>query len=99
MAKKDFSKQHSFFTDNTILQKNIQKDIQKQEIDVVEQNELPVVNRDVPVGFKPAYVEVKSKRVQLVFQPSIYEKAKARATKQGISLNEYIHRLINADIQ
>lgn len=53
--------------------------------------------RKVPVGYKPTYVEVKSKRVQLVFQPSIYKKAKTRATEKNLSLNEYIHRLIDAD--
>lgn len=42
-------------------------------------------------------VEVKSKRVQLLFQPSIYDRAKAKAIEQGLSLNEYIHRLIDTD--
>ena len=78
--KKDFSKAHSFFTDN--------------EPQTLKEEES---TRKAPVGYKPAYIEVKSKRVQLVFQPSIYNKAKARATEKGLSLNEYIHRLIDAD--
>ena len=86
MAKKDFTKQHSFFTDNTS---------QKEE-KVAVQTTTP---KEVSESYKPAYVEVKSKRVQLVFQPSIYERAKAKATKQNISLNEYIHRLIDSDTQ
>ena len=86
MAKKDFTKQHSFFTDNVP---------QKEEPVAVQ----PKTTREVSEGYKPAYVEVKSKRVQLVFQPSIYERAKAKATEQGLSLNEYIHRLIDADTQ
>lgn len=94
MAKKDFTKIHSFFTDNT----NLQKDLEKKETKVVEQKQQSILNSDIPEGYRPAYVEVKSKRVQLVFQPSIYEKAKANASKQGLSLNEYIHRLINADV-
>ena len=88
MAKKDFSKQHSFFTDNTNLP-------QEQKLQAQE----PKLTKDIPDGYKPAYVEVKSKRVQLVFQPSIYEKAKSKASKQGLSLNEYIHRLVYADTQ
>ena len=42
-------------------------------------------------------VEVKSKRVQLLLQPSIYDRAKSKAIQQGLSLNEYIHRLIDTD--
>ena len=84
MAKKDFTKQHSFFTDN----------VQQKEEPVAVH---PKIKRESSEGYKPAYVEVKSKRVQLVFQPSIYERAKAKATEQGLSLNEYIHRLIDAD--
>lgn len=78
--KKEFSKTHSFFTDN--------------EPPTLTERE---VTRKAPAGYKPAYIEVKSKRVQLVFQPSIYKKAKARAAEKGLSLNEYIHRLIDAD--
>lgn len=52
--------------------------------------------RKAPVGYKPAYVEVKSKRVQLVFQPSIYKKARYKNEKtikiyhtELFSLNHY----------
>jgi len=87
MAKKDFTKQHSFFTDDA--------EPQKEEKAAVR----PRTTREAPEGYKATYVEVKSKRVQLVFQPSIYERAKTRAVEQGLSLNEYIHRLIDADTQ
>ena len=87
MAKKDFSSKHSFFTDAEPQQKEEKAAVQ------------PRTTREAPEGYKTAYVEVKSKRVQLVFQPSIYERAKAKATEQGLSLNEYIHRLIDADTQ
>lgn len=55
----------------------------------------------VPEGYKmnPMYVEIKSKRVQLVFQPSIYKRAKAAADKAGLSLNEYLHRLIDENTE
>ena len=49
-----------------------------------------------PEGYKlnPLYVETKSKRVQLVLQPSLYTKVKAAADAEGISFNEYCHRLL-----
>lgn len=45
------------------------------------------------------YIEKKTKRVNLVFQPSLYEAAKVRAIELGTSLNDYIHQLIEADLK
>lgn len=46
---------------------------------------------------KPVYVETKSKRINLLIQPSLYDAIKDKASKQGISVNEYIHvALVNA---
>ncbi len=49
-----------------------------------------------PEGYKfnPMYVETKSRRLQLVLQPSLYEKVKATATAKGVSVNDYIHKLL-----
>lgn len=49
-----------------------------------------------PNGYKlnPAYIETKSKRVQLLMQPSLYSKIKDLADQAGISLNEYIHQTL-----
>ena len=46
-----------------------------------------------PEGFKinPAYIEVKSQRVQFVFQPSLLKLAKAEAKRRKTSLNELVH--------
>lgn len=43
-----------------------------------------------PEGYKlaPQYIETKSKRVQLLVQPSLYEAVKAKASSLGISTNE-----------
>ena len=38
--------------------------------------------------------EAKTKRVQLVFRPSTYNLAQRLAAEQGLSLNEYLHQLI-----
>lgn len=43
-------------------------------------------------------IEPKSKRVQLVIQPSLHERAKAKAEAMGISVNEYICTLIARDV-
>lgn len=49
-----------------------------------------------PEGYKlnPMYVETKSRRLQLVLQPSLYERVKAAATNKGVSVNDYIHKLL-----
>jgi len=51
---------------------------------------------DPPEGFKknPLYVETKSKRFQMLIQPSLYEKIKARANDEGKSVNEMIHSIL-----
>lgn len=50
-----------------------------------------------PDGYKvnPLYVETKSRRLQLVLQPSLYERVKKRATNSGLSVNEYIHQILD----
>ena len=54
-----------------------------------------------PEGYKlnPLYIEKRTKRIQLVIQPSLYEKAKAAADKRGISFNEFINQAIEATIK
>jgi len=47
-------------------------------------------------GYKinPKYLETKSKRVQLLMQPSLHRKLKKQADTNGVSVNEYIHSLL-----
>ena len=54
-----------------------------------------------PDGYKlnPMYVETRSRRLQLVLQPSLYEKVRERATAEKISVNEYIHRILEAAVE
>ena len=54
-----------------------------------------------PEGYKlnPLYIEKRTKRIQLVLQPSLYEKAKAAADKRGLSFNEFINQAIEATIK
>ena len=77
--------------------------ISEESIDEAEnQNheiKIDTVNLDAPPkGYKinPLYVETKTKRVQLVLQPSLYKKIKTASKKAGLSLNEYAHRVFEA---
>lgn len=51
-----------------------------------------------PEGYKlaPQYIETKSKRVQLLIQPSLYDAVKAKASSLGISTNEAISEALKA---
>ncbi len=51
-----------------------------------------------PKGYKinPLYIETKTKRVQLVLQPTLYKKIRTESKKAGLSLNEYAHRVFEA---
>lgn len=59
----------------------------------------PKAAQKPPAGYKldPNMVETKTKRVQLVLQPSLYERAKEKAWREHLSVNEYIHQLIEKD--
>lgn len=56
---------------------------------------------DAPEGFKanPLFVETKSRRMQLLVQPSLYDAIKARATAEGTSVNELIHSILETAIK
>ena len=51
-----------------------------------------------PEGYRlaPEYIENKTKRVQLLVQPSLYEAVKAKASSLGISTNEAISEALKA---
>lgn len=55
-----------------------------------------VKTTDAPEGYKanPAFVETKSRRLQLLMQPSLHDRIKARAAAEGLSVNEYIHKAL-----
>lgn len=49
-----------------------------------------------PEGHKvnPIYVETRSKRLQLLVQPSLHAKIKQKADREGVSMNELIHTIL-----
>lgn len=53
-----------------------------------------------PEGYRlaPQFIEKRTRRVQLVLQPSVYDKIKATAQAENKSLNDYIHFLLEEDI-
>lgn len=55
------------------------------------------VQNTPPAGYKmnPMYVETKSRRLQLVLQPSLYNRVKKAAQKEGKSVNEYVHYILD----
>lgn len=58
----------------------------------------PVSNSNTPpAGYKmnPMYVETKSRRLQLVLQPSLYDRVKKAAQNSGLSVNEYVHQILD----
>ena len=61
-----------------------------------EEPERGAETKEPPKGYKanPLYIETKSRRVQLLLQPSLYEKLKAGAASHGDSVNEYVHSLL-----
>jgi predicted DNA binding CopG/RHH family protein len=51
---------------------------------------------DVPMKRNPLYIETKSRRLNLLVQPSVFNKIKAAAQRRGVSMNEFIHSLLEA---
>ena len=92
------------FKDNPALQfittKQIDEQIQTTVLDQLTQDKNTQkisTSTTIPKGYKPnpMFVETKTKRLQLVLQPSLYERVKARANAEGLSVNEFIHRTLD----
>lgn len=51
---------------------------------------------EAPVGYKvdPAFIETKSRRVQLLIQPSVFNAVDRIAKRKGISRNEAINEAL-----
>ncbi len=52
----------------------------------------------VPMKPNPAYIETKSRRVQLLLQPTLHEKLKGMAKAKQKSLNELVHSILNEHV-
>ena len=49
-----------------------------------------------PEGYKlnPLYIETKSKRLQLLIQPSLHEKLNRKAQAEGTSVNDLVNSIL-----
>lgn len=50
----------------------------------------------IPEGYRinPMYIEKKTRRVQFLLKPSLFDKIKAEAVEKNVSTNEMIHLII-----
>lgn len=72
----------------------------KTEVKPEKKERSPRNASKVPEGYKlnPDCIEKKSRRVQLILQPSLFEKVTAKAKASGKSFNDYVHTLLEEDI-
>lgn len=54
-----------------------------------------------PAGYKanPEYIELKSRRVQILVQPSVHDAVKEKAQAEGISVNEAINQALKEYVE
>ncbi len=53
---------------------------------------------DIPEGYK-LVLETKSKRMNLLLRPTVHQKGLERAKQEGLSFSDYVHKLIENDIE
>lgn len=84
------------FKDNPALQ-FITTAAEDKEQPREQKQAVPLPTEKPPAGYKvnPLYVETKTRRLQLVLQPSLYERVKAGASAAGLSVNEYVHQILD----
>lgn len=95
--------QKKSFRDKINLNPTIQF-ISNPEEETVAQQEISdttAVSKVPPKGYKlnPLYVETKSKRLQLLVQPSIFKKLKDKAKEEGRSVNDLIHSILEKTLE
>lgn len=52
-----------------------------------------------PMKRNPEYIETKSKRVQMLMQPSLYDAVKKEAKAKNISVNEMMHEILKNHVE
>ena len=94
MAKKTFK-------DNPALQFISTEESTAEQTQETTQTEQPDTAQQPPTGYEltPLYLETKSRRVQLISQPSLHEKVKQAAQSEGVSFNEYVHRVLERAVK
>lgn len=95
----------TFITDAQLQENPALSFISQESVDAVEKEQNPAGQAPAPItapvkppqGYKrnPEFIEVKSKRVQLVMQPSLYQRVKEASAAVGVSFNEYCHQVLD----
>ncbi len=103
MAKKvdfqaEFDKQRAVGVDiadplNNLISKPAEQKPAPAERKPQRKKAAPKPKVDKLTDFVPERKSIRSRRVQLVIEPGLYERAKAVADKAGISFNELINQL------
>lgn len=73
--------------------------ISRESIEAAEIGEAAGQQEQRGFQYIPKHKETRSKRVQLVLQPSVYAKLKARADAAGASFNDYCHAIFEEIIR
>jgi len=107
MAKKSFINSENpalqFISLPTEQLEEVAETIEESQTDTPKPNEMnntkfttEEIPTEPPHGYKlnPLYVETKSKRLQLIMQPSLLAKIKDTAKNKGLSVNEYVHQVL-----
>ena len=64
------------------------------------QTRLDELRTVVPEGYKLEKItEKRTKRIQLVIEPSLYDKLRSAAARSGVSVNEYAIQALNEKIK
>ena len=72
----------------------------KEELEAkLNQDTVNHVSNGVPMKKNPEYLETKSKRVQMLMQPSLYNSIKEKAEQSGISVNEMMHEILKRHLE
>ena len=61
-----------------------------------EEREADATTVTAPKGYRvnPLYIETRSKRLQLLVQPSLLDKLKGKAKAEGRSVNSLVHSIL-----
>ena len=76
--------------------------ISQETIDKVDgKPAIPKATPKAPAGYKvnPEFIELKSRRVQILVQPSVHDAVKAKALAEGISVNEAINTALREYVE
>ncbi|MFY9262355.1 MAG: hypothetical protein WAO49_01785 [Arcanobacterium sp.] len=78
--------------------------ISQESIEKVEVEDAPIKEvepAEIPKGYKadPRFIELKSRRVQFLLQPSVHDGIKKIAKKEKTSVNDYVNTLLKNHVE